>query len=101
MSWGLDRWELYRHFDLFDMRCRFRNNIAVDSHSVDVELNCPSDKLTRFLQRRGGRDATRKIGNVRAIAGGGRFKKDGIRAHFSPACFSIELCVFGSKSADG
>lgn len=71
-------------FDLFDMRRRFRNNIAIDSHAFDVELNCLSDKLTRFLQRRGGSYATWKIGNVCTITSGGRFKKDGIRAHFQP-----------------
>jgi hypothetical protein len=38
---------------------------------------------------------------VRTIAGGGWFKKDGVRNHFSPACFSIDFCVFGSKSAEG
>src|SRR5260370_35785445 len=53
------------------------------------------DHRERFFQCRGGSDTTRKIRNVRTIPGGGRVKKNGVRAHFSPACFSVELRVFG------
>ena len=65
------------------------------------ELNRLSYELTSVLKRRGGSDASRKIGNVSAIAHGGRFEADGVLAHFSPAGVSIDLSDFGSKSAEG
>jgi len=60
---------------LFNVRRRFWNSIAVDPHPFDVEFDCLAHEFTRFLERRGGSDAARKIGEVRAIAGGGGFKK--------------------------
>jgi hypothetical protein len=38
---------------------------------------------------------------VRTVAGRGLLEKDGVSHHFSPACFKILFCVFGSKSIDG
>ena len=38
---------------------------------------------------------------MRAVASCGLSKEDGVLLHFSPACFSIDVCVFGSKSIAG
>lgn len=48
---------LCRNFYLFDVRRWFGNSVAVDPHPFDVELDCLAHNFTRFLQRRGGRDA--------------------------------------------
>jgi len=80
---------------------RLRNNVTVHPDPFDVELNCLPDKLTRFFQRRGRGNATRKIGDVRAVTGSSRFKENCVLAHFNSACLSIDLWVFGSKSTEG
>jgi hypothetical protein len=84
-------WELCRDFDLFDVRSRFGNSVTIDPHPFDVELDGLAFEFTRFFKRRGGRDTTRENGDVRALAGSGRFEKYGVGAHFKSAWFSMEL----------
>jgi len=83
------------------VRRRFGNSIALDPHPLDVELNGLAHEFTSFFERRRGCDAAWKIGDVRTITGGGRVKEDGVGAHFSPACFSIELCVLAPALTGG
>ncbi len=72
---------LCRHFDLLDMRCRFRNHFTVHPHTLDMKLNRLSHELARFFERRGRRDTAGKIGNMGAIASGGWFKENCVFAH--------------------
>lgn len=91
---------LYRNFDFFDVRGWRGNGVAVDPHSFHVKLNRFPDELASFFERRCRGDASGKIRNVSAIARCRLREEDGVLAHFSPACFSIERSDFGSRSAE-
>ena len=91
----------HRDFHFLDVRCWCWNNVSMDPHAFDVELNCFSHELTRLIPRRCGGNAPGKIRNVGAKARRCRLKENGVPAHFSSACFSIDLSDFGSKSAEG
>jgi len=73
----------------------------MQAHAFDVELDGFADQLPGLLQGGAGGDATRKVGNVRAITGRGLCKEYCVLIHFRPACLSIDAFDFGSKSSDG
>ena len=98
---GLSPASLRWNLNLLDMLSRLWNGFTVKAHTLDVEFNSLANELSRLFRRAAGSDATWKVGNVRAKAGSGRFKEHCVSVHFRPACFSIDVCVFGSKSSDG
>lgn len=69
------------------------DNFAVHSHSFDMELDRLSDELAGVLERRGGSDTPRKVGNVSAKAGVGWFKENCVLGH-------LDLWDVWSKSAE-
>jgi hypothetical protein len=89
------------NLNLFNMRCGRWNSFAMQAHAFEVKFDRFADQLSRFFKRRPGGDTAREVGNMRAVASCGLSKEDGVLVHFSPACFSIEVCVFGSKSIAG
>ena len=91
------RWNL----NLFDVRRRGWNGFTMQPHAFEMKFNRFANQSPRFFERRTSRYTAREVGNMCAVASPGLFKEHGVLAHFSPACFSIDACVFGSKSSEG
>jgi len=70
----------------------------VQPHALDVELNRFADQLPRLFQGFAGGDTTRKVRDMCTVTCSRFLEEDRVTVHFRPACFSIDACVFGSKS---
>src|SRR5260370_19144571 len=64
-------------------------------HPLQMKLNGFFHQLTRLFKRGSGRKASRKVGDVRSVAVRGACIQNKIFHCFSPACFSIDACVWG------
>src|ERR1700690_1496561 len=60
---------LSRDFNLLDESCGRRYRLTMQAHAFDVELDGFADQLPSLLQGSAGGDATREVGDMRAIAG--------------------------------
>src|ERR1700733_10892980 len=60
---------------------RLRNCVPVVSQGLNVKFDCLFNQLARLFQRRRGGNTTRKVGDMRAVSGGGWFDENGVSAH--------------------
>lgn len=86
--------------DAFCDRLRFRNWLSVFQDAVYMHSDGPANEVNCFFERRSRSDASGQIRHMRTIACPGLFEQNGV-SHFSPACFRILFCVFGSRSIAG